>query len=223
MGQDQKKRRGKAPAREVSPAVPASYHTPASLTGLSPNAQKRHERFLAEYNGDMRAIISSTVLQVLVWGPGVDVDSTLGEKRWQIRKALRDRGHTAHFSEEIEEAEDLQKLLKGKEQDMKTLLQAKRADFIIALLDERTLGVAVELRLCARRDVAAKICVFAPESLKGAYIDTAVLSLYEGGNGAVSWYTPETLEESFVLTDAVNRVEERRIQYASLRVLKELE
>ena len=38
--------------------------------------------------------------------------------------------------------------------------------------------------------------------------------MIEGGNGAIYWYTPLELEESYVLTSAIDRVEDRRMQCA---------
>ncbi len=221
MGQNQKKRRTKAPARKASPTAPANYHVPASSAGLSPDAQKRHERFMAEYNESLRTV-RSTVLEVLVWGPGITVESPLAEKRWQIREALRKKGHSAHFSEEIEEADDLQDLFEnGKGLLLKALRQAQKADFLILLLDERALGVATELQICIRSEIAAKVFIIVPASIQGTFLDEGSISLIKGGNGAIYPYTPDELAKSYVLTAAVNRVEDRRFQYVYNHTMNE--
>jgi len=186
------------------------HHVNPLSRGLSPAAQQRLQRFKIDYNQSLRDDLEAVALAVIIWGPGTDVDSPAAQKRWDIREALAEKGHAPVFSEELDD-EDLQDLLEsGEGLLLKALHQAKNADFLILLLDERATGVITELNICTRRDIAAKAFVMVPKSFQDGFTYKAAITMIEGGNGAVQWYTYTDLEQCYVLTAAVKRVEARR-------------
>ncbi|GCF10546.1 hypothetical protein [Dictyobacter arantiisoli] len=191
------------------------HHVKTISTGLSPAAQQRLQRFKTEYKQSLRDDIEAIALAVVVWGPGVDVESPAAQKRWDIKEALAEKGHAPVFSEELDDEEDLQDLIEtGEGLLLKALHQAKNADFLILLLDDRAMGVITELSICTRRDIAAKTFVMVPESFQKDFTYTAAITMIQGGNGAIQFYTYTDLERCYVLTAAVKRVEARRRLFA---------
>ncbi len=191
------------------------HHVKSVSTGLSPAAQQRLQRFKTEYNQSLRDDLEAIALAVVVWGPGVDVDSPAAQKRWDIKEALVEKGHAPVFSEELDDEEDLQGLIEtGEGLLLKALHQAKNADFLILLLDERATGVITELSICIRRDIAAKVFVMVPENFQNNFTYTGAITMIQGGNGAVQLYTHTDLEQCYVLTAVVKRVEARRRLFA---------
>jgi hypothetical protein len=191
------------------------HHVTKLSRGLSPAAQQRLQRFKIEYKQSVRISLEAVALAVMIWGPAVDAGSPLAQKRWALREALEARGHLPLFGEEVEGEVDLKDLISdGKGLLFKALHQARTVDFLILLLDEeRAMGVVSELHLCTRKDIAAKVFVIIPKSLEQSFL-RGVIKMIEGGNGAIYWYTPFDLEESYVLTSAIDRIEDRRMQYA---------
>ena len=194
-----------------------THHVKALSRGLTPAAQQRLQRFLIEYRQSLSDDLESVALAVIIWGSGVDVDSPMARKRWEIREALEAKGHAPVFSEELDdEVQDL--IESGEGLLLKAWHQAKIADFVVVLLDERATGVISELNICTRREVAAKVFVMAPESFRDvSFTHRATITTIEEGNGAVKWYTPSELEQCYVLTAVVKRVEARRRLYVSER------
>jgi len=191
------------------------HHIETPSQGLSPAAQRRLQRFMAEYKQSLRDDLESIAMAVIIWGPGIDVDSPVAQKRWEIKEALEKKGHAPLFSEGLDDEDDLQDLIEsGQGLLLKALHQARSADFLILLLDDRATGVVSELHICTSKEMSAKVFVLVPRSLEGTFVHKGAIKMIEGGNGAICWYTPLELEESYVLTAAVKRVEERRIQFA---------
>ena len=213
MGDDQGEQRIESPEVGVSPIALANYHEREIRASRSLAAQKRFERFMIEYNQRLRDD-GSTPLLIIVWGPGIHIDSAVAEKRWQIKEALEAQGHAALFSEEIKEDEDLQEQFKKDEGLLlKALRQAQSADFLVVLLDERAVGVVTELHLCTRPDIAAKVFVLIPKTLEESFLKATIAQI-KVGNGAICWYTSDQMRESYVLTTAIERVDAKRLQVA---------
>jgi hypothetical protein len=99
---------------------------------MSPKAREHYAKYLS-WLEDRRREVDSTPLIVLVWGPGADGrdlnQTKLYQKRLQIRDILRERGHAAAFSEDIDaKCRDFSASSRARE-----LLQAHGADFIIVI------------------------------------------------------------------------------------------
>jgi hypothetical protein len=191
--------------------------------GLSAAAQQRRLRFLTDYKQSLHDVVQSVALAVLVWGPALDIDTPVAKKRWEIRAKLEENGHFSMFSEELDDGNDPldQLLAEGQGLLLKALLQAKHADFLILLLDNRASGVISELSICERRDIAAKVFVLVPEIFRNTFVHRGAIATIEGGNGAVDWYTEDEVTSCNVLTKAVLRVEQRRLLCAYERAMVE--
>ncbi|SRR6266487_3403737 len=200
---------------EVMEQDKKKHHVKTLSRGLSDAAQQRLQRFKIEYKQSLRDDLEAVALVVIIWGPGVDVDSPVAQKRWAIREALEEKGHAPVFSEELDDEDDLQDIIEsGEGLLLKALHQAKIADFLILLLDERATGVVTELNICTRRDIAAKVFVMLPESFRDGFTYKAAITMIQGGNGAIQPYSHNDLEQCYVLTEAVKRVEARRRLFA---------
>lgn len=184
-------------------------------SALSPAAKQRLQRFHIDYRQSLSDRLQSVALAIMVWGPGVDVDSPIAKKRWEIRDKLQENGHAPLFSEELDDEDDLTDLIKSGEGFLlKALHRAQNADFLVLLLDKHTTGVITELNICIRSDIAAKVFVMAPVSFQNTFIHKGAIKMIEGGNGAVYWYSDDDIEICNVLTAAIDRVEQRRLQFA---------
>ena len=190
--------------------------------GLTPRARKQRQSYQQKYDQRLEKMVIAVSLDILVWGPAVDSDTPLAMKRKAIYNELKRIGHNAMFSEEIKSTK---KTLPMPEENyplsLRELAQAIDAHYIVILLDRTTQGATSELDICTRRDIAAKVFVMVHKECEGGYTRHAAIKLIEGGNGAICPYTDKELEECNVLTNAIQRVEQRRALYAYQKVMRE--
>lgn len=216
MGQYPEELGGEIPEGEARPVVVAHYHTKGPSKELTLTAEKQYEQFLREYNQRLRKDLEVS-LKILIWGPGIHADSPVADKRWEIREALRKKGHTAFFSEDVEEDEDIREQLNS---DLGLILkvyrQAEIVDYVIVLVDEHATGVISELHLCSQPNIAAKVFVVLPKTLEEGFFRTTMAQI-RVGNGAVFPYTEEEFRDSVVFTTTLDRVQARCLQVALRR------
>lgn len=190
--------------------------------GLTPRARKQRQSYQQKYEQRLEKMLMAVSLDVLVWGPGVRLDTPLARKRKDICSELKRIGHNAMFSEEVKVAK---KALPMPEENyplsLRELAQAIDAQYIVVLLDRTTQGSTSELDICIRRDIAAKVFVMVHKDCEGSYTHLSAIKMIEGGNGAIHWYTDIELETCNVLTVAIQRVELRRAQYAYQKAMRE--
>jgi hypothetical protein len=181
----------------------------------TPAAQQALEGFVAayQYYANINDFIA---LNILVWGPGLNLNERIARKRIDIHGALLQQGHNALFSEElVEEAEDLS--LKSLE-----LAQALAADLIIVLLSDSAIGAVAEVADFGNHpDIAWKVFVLAPVTFKARYPGLGTLFLLEKGYGGVYWYHDAEVESCQVRSEALIRAQARREIYANFRRVNE--
>ncbi len=181
-------------------------------SGLTNEAQQEQKRFLNAYVERINRVRALVSLTVLVWGPAPTLNTPVAKKRKQIREAIREKGHNALFSEEINPSLTAEGGLEIPLSVLETA-QALEAHFVVMLIDKESKGVIAELDICARDDVAAKVFVLVPTTYRDGFIQRDALTLIEGGNGAIHWYTDEEIDSCNVLTMAVWRVEQKRFTF----------
>jgi hypothetical protein len=190
--------------------------------GLTPKARKQRHNYQQRYEQRLEKMLMAVSLDVLVWGPAVNLDTPLAVKRRDIHNELKRIGHNAMFSEEIKGTKKtLPTLEENYPLSLRELAQAIDAHYIIILLDRTTQGATSELDICTRRDIAAKVFVMVHKDCEEGYTHLGAIKMIEGGNGAIYWYTDVELETCNVLTMAIQRVELRRSQYAYNKAMRE--
>ena len=97
----------------------------------TPAAQQALDRFHKKYQTYIN-INNSFVLNILVWGPGLNSNSRVANKRRDISQALLQQGHNAMFSEQLV-AQNMHSKLERHSLKSEELAQAAAADLIIIL------------------------------------------------------------------------------------------
>ena len=178
---------------------------------MSMEAREYYEKeFLPRYK-KLQQQVDQTPLVVLIWGPGQS-EGDLYEKRVQIRGALRQTGYAAVFSEEIDgQCSALLDSVKARE-----LLQAKEADFIVAIIGSP--GSIAEVHDFAGflRDLASKMLIFIDSRHVGGYSYMGALSELKVSYGNVETYEyPRDIRECFLMSAVQKRL--RVLRWAKWR------
>lgn len=176
---------------------------PVKPKPLTPEAEQELLRFQAAYESNVRSA-KRVALSILVWGPSPDRDCPAARKRKEIRDALRELGHNAMFSEDIQ-TKDKDISAKSKE-----FAQARAADLILLLLEDSTGAVAEAHDFCNDAIIAPKMFVLIPRRFKKGYSGSGALKDLEDAHGGVFWYGDKDLELCNVCSRAVRRAEALR-------------
>lgn len=139
-------------------------------------------------------------LNVLVWGPGATSDTLARKKRVDIKNELKNRGHNAMFSEEIEQyGRDLPLTVREK-------AQVETADMVIVMLEDAP-GALVEVyRFATQYHLGKKFCILIPRKYDGGFPGQDIQQVLNIQVQSVFWYTEEELKRCDVLTEALKQV-----------------
>lgn len=166
-------------------------------------AEREVQQFMKRYDSlaERRFDVS---LSVLIWGKSPKSRSRIARKRKQIRQKLRELGHNAMFSEDIEDAGiDVS-------QRTKEFAQALAADLII-ILPQDSPGAWAEFHdFFSCHAVAKKMYLMIPRECKETYAGNGAIRDFEVFYKRVYWYAEEELDVCTVLTEAVKWVEAGR-------------
>lgn len=158
---------------------------------MSPRAEEFfRSTYLPRYQ-ELLKEVESTPLCVLVWGPGPN-GGDLYAKRCQIRAELLAMGIAAVFSEEI----DAIKPTRGTSANIRELLQAIAADFIIVL--QASAGSIAEVHDFAsfHRDIGRKMLIFIDDRyIEGYSYSGALLELRTLYSNVRTYHFPEDITE----------------------------
>jgi hypothetical protein len=179
---------------------------PLGIEPLSSEAQEYYNQWFAPRYDELQRRILQIPLLVLVWGPGPN-GGILYQKRVQILNQLRRLGHAAVFSEEVDNTTPNLNL----PSDMRELLQAELADFIIVL--QSSPGSTAEVHDFGRLvKVAHKMLIFVDEHHITGYSYAGLLTELRELYSNVITFKHDEIEQCFLLGKVLERV--RVLQYA---------
>jgi len=184
----------------VSPQEGRADAGAGELTPLSAEARTYYEEVFWPKYQRLRARAESTVLSVMILGPG-EGDDLRYKKRVDIRNALVDRGHAAFFPEEDEAlARDAPSLR------LAEVLEAIAVDVVLILRASH--GSVAELSdLGPHSRIAQRMLVFVEEGTEEAYSSRGVTRELDTLHGRVYWYRyPEDILSCDLLGRAVRYV-----------------
>lgn len=128
---------------------------------LSSEAEEFREKVLSRIEARL-AEVQTVPVGVLLWGPGLDSDSSLASVRLELRARLRQMGHAAFYSEELCDSD------KPFSIRIQQLAQAQDFDLIVSL--PCTPGSLAEIHdFAADRRIHAKLLVFLNEQHLNGY------------------------------------------------------
>lgn len=175
-----------------------------SEVDMSPRAKRHYEKYLRWLKRDY-AEAESTVLVVLIWGPGAGSGADLFEKREEIRGRLRERGDVALFSEELDEVcRSFSSSTRVRE-----LFQARRADLVVALYGSP--GSIAEVHDMASV-LGTKMLTFVDSRHAGSYGATGLLAELKSRFNAVEYFEyPKDIEECNLMGAVEAKLHQLRI------------
>ncbi len=208
-----------------SPEIAADYRAPPTvaviITGTSLGSGARPEDIALAVRDALgstnapdpvllalaREIHLRSTLRILVWGPSAS-GGDLYEKRVQIKQRLELLGHTVHFSEDVWTSEHLKR--SGLNITVAEYIQASCYDFIVCLM--ASAGSIAEVHDFAKeRAFAGKMMICADASHKSGYSANGALTIFEGMNGKLDWFTnPTDLIECHLTGRVLEHVEKVR-------------
>ncbi|MEK7395384.1 MAG: hypothetical protein AAB116_00465 [Candidatus Poribacteria bacterium] len=172
------------------------------ITPLTNEAKEFYEKiFLTKYKNLVESV-NKTPLAILIWGPG-NTGGNLYCKRIDILNALRESGHAAIFSEEIEKDRPIGDM----STHIKELLQAIEADFIVIIYGSS--GSVAETHDFAKyiRDIGSKMLIFIDEEYQDGYGNRGVLldlkTLY---NNVSTYKYPDDIKKCYLLRSVQEKV-----------------
>jgi len=156
-----------------------------------------------------KEIIRRAKLRVLILGPGVK-GGDLYIKRCQIRDELRQRGHVAHFCEEMWTLDRLQ--ASGLNLTTAEFIQLELYDYIVCLMTSP--GTIGEVHDFAKKPkFASKMMICIDRSHRSGYSAQGVIKIFEGLHGKVDWYNyPGDITKCHLTTRIVEQLE--KVSYA---------
>jgi len=174
--------------------------------------EKKRAEFEQRYERELTRL-PQIILNILVWGPNPDRDDPVAKKRRQILELLKEMGHNAMMSEDLDRiGSDL-----GLSEREKEYVQAKLVELIIILV-QRSQGATGELHdFLAYMEIARKMFVFAPARHKDTYSGKTALKDLDEAFGSVYWYTQEELEKCTLLDKVRKRIDGLRRMHARQR------
>jgi hypothetical protein len=171
-----------------------------SPAALSPRAKKYFDQVFKPRYEALTKEVQQTPLMILVWGPG-ESQRDLYRKRLQIRDRLRELGHAAFFSEELETSAPATMSQKGIE-----FLQAQAADFIVIM--QASYGSIAEVHdFASFRVINFKMLIFIDEKAQDGYSYRGALTelktLY---NNVETYKYPEDVTQCRLLAKVLEKV-----------------
>lgn len=167
---------------------------------LSPRAQQFFDQVFKPRYDALQQAVRQTPLVILVWGPGASAGD-LYQKRLQIRDRLRELGHAAVFSEELEGGAPAGASQKGIE-----FLQAQAADLIVVM--QTSYGSVAEVHdFASFRVVNFKMLIFVDERAQDGYSYRGALTELKTLYGNVETFKyPDDITQCHLLGKVLEKV-----------------
>ncbi|MFC1719057.1 hypothetical protein ACFL6S_35725 [Candidatus Poribacteria bacterium] len=178
---------------------------------MSLEAQKFYkESFLPQYEALIKDV-ERTPLVIMIWGPG-PTGGDLYKKRLQILNSLRDSGHVALLSEEVDRDLPVEHI----PANARELLQAMKANFIVVI--QGSPGSIAEVHDFGGllRELGPKMLIFIDERSQEGYSFAGLLTELTTLYGNVETYEyPKDINECFLLQKV--RAKIQVLQFAEWR------
>ncbi|MBT9175215.1 MAG: hypothetical protein DDT22_00889 [candidate division WS2 bacterium] len=148
-------------------------------------------------------IMKSVKIKVLIFGPGPS-GGDVHKKRCEIKEEIINKGHTAHFGEDICKKEILQ--TSGLNLSVAEYITSMKYDYIICLMNSP--GSIGEVHDFARdKRIATKMMICINGKHKSGYSAEGVIRIFEGLHGKVDWFkSPRDIKDCYLLTRVIEQI-----------------
>jgi hypothetical protein len=169
---------------------------------MTPRARAYYENHFAPQYKKFQQEVRNTPLSILIWGPG-ESGGPLFQKRVQIRSLLRNEGHAAVFSEDVDKDFPAAEEFSSK---TKEFMQAASADFVVVL--QASIGSTAEVHDFANylNLIGPKMLIFLDSQHISGYSYTGALKELNTLYGNVTLYKyPEDIDECHLATSVLEK------------------